>query len=261
MTESFTNALKVQGRTLWALSLREIHGLHGKSKLGYLWQIIKTGFGMMVFWFMRELAGAQAPHGLSVPVFLLMGFVVWYIFSEIISKSMEAVRSNQALLTFPQITTLDLFLSSAIVAWTTEVVIMLLYLLLFSGLGYQFRILDPVTFMFTLLVTGIFALGTGLTLASLAVIFPVIEKLVPMVMRILFFVSGVFFSAAQFASRFSDVLLLNPIMNYIELMRGSFITHSPLLEINQSAFYFLAFFMLGLGLLLERRMRIEVASR
>lgn len=257
---SFRQALEVQGRTLWALSLREIHGLHGKSKLGYLWQIIKTGFGLLVFWIMRELTDAQAPHGLAVPIFLLMGFVIWHIFSEILNRVMVAVNSNIALLTFPQITPLDLCLSGAIVAWATEVVIMLLYLLLFYALGYPCRILDPITFMFTLIVAGVLGLGTGLTLASLAIIFPIVEKLVPMVMRVLFFMSGIFFSVAQFASRFSDFLLLNPILNFIELMRGSFITHSPSPEFNQEIFYFLSFFMLAIGLLFERYMRIRITS-
>ena len=261
MTGSFTRALRVQGRTLWALSLREMHGLHGKSKLGYLWQVIKTGFGLATFWLIRELTGAQAPHGIALPIFLLMGFTTWFIFADTVSRSMEAVRTNLALLTFPQITQLDLFLGSAIVTWCTETLIMLLYLLLFYLMGYQFRLLDPVTFLSTLLITGIFGLGTGLTLASLAVLFPVIEKLVPMVLRVMFFTSGVFFSATQFVSRVGDALLLNPVLNFIELMRGSFIAYSPSLELRQGVFYFLAFVMLALGILLERRMRSRTHSR
>ncbi len=259
MNETFPQAIDTQRRVLWALCLREIHGKHGKTKLGYLWEIIKTGFGLAVFWAIRALARAQTPSGLPMPVFLLMGFTSWYIFSEIISKTMVAVSSNRALLTFPQIFPLDLILASAIVSWVTEVVIMGIFLGLFQAMGYHFQCIDPVTLLAELLGVGFFGLGCGLVLASLNSYLRVIEKLVPMVLRILFFASGVFFSPSQMAPGFGNILMWNPVLNFIELARGTFLYHTPSSDIKILFIACLTVSLMAFGLLLERYTRSRLS--
>mgnify|MGYP000054903957 FL=1 len=107
----------VQGRVIMALILREVHTLYGSSRLGYLWAVIQTMFGIGIFWGIREIAGARAPHGMSVLMFLLAGFGLWATFSETLTKCMSAVSGNKALLTFPQVTPLDLMLSRTVVVW------------------------------------------------------------------------------------------------------------------------------------------------
>lgn len=76
----------VQGRVIMALILREVHTLYGSSRLGYLWAVIQTMFGIGIFWGIREIAGARAPHGMSVLMFLLAGFGLWATFSETLTK-------------------------------------------------------------------------------------------------------------------------------------------------------------------------------
>lgn len=110
----------VQGRVIMALILREVHTLYGSSRLGYLWAVIQTMFGIGIFWGIREIAGARAPHGMSVLMFLLAGFGLWATFSETLTKCMSAVSGNKALLTFPQVTPLDLMLSRTVVVWGTQ---------------------------------------------------------------------------------------------------------------------------------------------
>lgn len=59
-TPSVSPALTVQGRVIAALILREVHTLYGNTRLGYLWAIIQTAFGIGVFWAFREVMGAHA---------------------------------------------------------------------------------------------------------------------------------------------------------------------------------------------------------
>lgn len=74
------NGLVVQGRVLGALMLREIHTINGNSKLGYLWVLIQSVFGIAVFWALRTYMGAHAPGGMSMALFLAIGFGLWSIF-------------------------------------------------------------------------------------------------------------------------------------------------------------------------------------
>ena len=44
------SALIVQGRVIYALMMREVHTIYGTSRLGYLWALIQTMWGIGVFW-------------------------------------------------------------------------------------------------------------------------------------------------------------------------------------------------------------------
>ena len=53
MPSALVNAIAVQLRVIWALMLREIHTINGKSRLGYLWVLIQGVFNVAVFWALR----------------------------------------------------------------------------------------------------------------------------------------------------------------------------------------------------------------
>ena len=255
MNNTFSSAASLQGRVIWALCLREIHGKHGKFRIGYLWQLIKTGFSVAVFWWIRERAMFHAPQGLSTPIFLLTGFITWFMFVETLNMTMEAVRTNAALLTFPQVTPLDLCLSSAVVAAGTEVVVMGIFLACLWAAGYDTAIYNLMIFMAALIGVTLLGLGVGLVLLALNYYIPIIEKLVPMVTRILFLTTGVFFSPAQMSAASGNTIMWLPTANYIELMRGVFVGSKPhdLVKIEYTVC--LTIGLLVLGLLLERHVR------
>lgn len=250
----------MQMRVLWALCLREIHGKHGKSRLGYLWVLLKTAFGIAVFWWIRSIAGFATPHGLPLPLFLLMGFIPWHIFSGCLRMVLEAVRTNKALLTFPQVFPFDLYISSGIVVWVTEIVVMLLFLLILKLVDYHYILHDPITLLSMLVLLGLFSIGLGLALSALALYLPVIEKIVPMVLRVLFFISGIFFSPSQLSGQYASLLYWNPLLNFIEACRGAFAVRVPFPEIKIMYIVSLTFFFLALGLLLERHVRSKQSA-
>jgi capsular polysaccharide transport system permease protein len=252
---AFADALRLQGRVVWALALREIRGKHGKYRIGYLWEIIKTGFGIAVFWGIREIVSPPSFRVLPLPLFLLLGFVVWFIFRGTAAMTVEAVITNKALLTFPQITPLDLYCSSAVVMWVTEIVTMCLYLGLFHALGYTVHLYDPATLGAALTGVFFFALGVGLILGAFATYLPVLEKIVPMVLRVMFFTSGIFFSPMQMSGRFGNFLLWNPVMNYIEAARSAFM-HTKVHSIVKTDYVAaVTVSVFAFGLLLERHVR------
>ena len=255
MNNSFSDAFSLQGRVLWALCLREIHGRHGRFRIGYLWQLIRAVFGIGVFWWVREMGNFHPPQGMATPVFLLLGFVPWFIFSEGMSMVMEAVRTNKALLTFPQVTPLDLCLGSWIVAAATQIVVLAVFLAGIAIVGYDIRIHDFPLFIAAISGITLLTLGLGLFLAALNLYLPLVENIVPMVMRIMFLITGVFFSPVQMASLYGDAIMWLPTANYIEMLRGSFSgTGIPdLVKVEYTVA--VTVISLVLGLLLERHVR------
>lgn len=204
-----------------ALILREVHTLYGSSRLGYLWAVIQTMFGIGIFWGIREIAGApgSARHvRFDVPA---CGFGLWATFSETLTKCMSAVSRNKALLTFPQVTPLDLMLSRTVVVWGTQLSSGCVITGIAAFCGTSLYVSDWTGLFAAFLLTPLLGLGCGMLCASLAVFWPTLEKIVPMILRILFFASGIFFSVSMFPKNIADILLLNPVMQLIELLRQS----------------------------------------
>lgn len=254
-TPSVSSALTVQGRVIYALAMREVHTLYGNTRLGYLWAIIQTAFNIAIFWGMREFLGAHAPHGMGMAVFLLCGFTPWYMFSNIVTRCMTAVRANQALLTFPQVTELDLMIARLIVVWGTQLLCAGIILAIAAAMGEPVDLRHPQSLAATLFVAPLLGWGVGLVFASLARFWSTLERLVPILMQLLFFVSGLFFQVSELPARFSAPLLYNPIAQIIEWQRHGFSASCapPMYSIG----YILAwcFASISLGLLLERYAR------
>ena len=211
----------VQARVISALMLREIHTINGNSKLGYLWVLIQSIFSIGVFWVVRYFMGAgQAPHGMGMAMFLAIGFGIWSIFSDTISRCMTAVSGNRALLTFPQVTELDVMIARTLVTTATQILATALILCVGTLVLNEPFVFGNLSLLLILIViVPLMSLGFGLVLSSLAVFVPALDKVVPMVLRILFFVSGVFFSVSIFSQSISRYLLWNPVMHAVELSR------------------------------------------
>lgn len=245
----------VQCRVIAALMLREVHTINGNSKLGYLWVLVQSVFSIAVFWALRAFMNAHAPHGMSMALFLALGFGVWSVFSGGISKTMSAISGNKGLLTFPQVTEFDVMLARILVLAATQIVVTAIIIATSVLLGYVFRPGDWLLALAVMVLIPLCALGLGMIVSSLAVFLPVLEKIVPMILRILFFVSGVFFSVDMFPQYISEVLMWNPILQGIELMRVSL--HQGY-NVPGLSFDYLVIFtvcVLGLGCFLERYVR------
>jgi len=252
------SALKVQGRVIYALMMREIHTIYGNSRLGYLWALINTMWGIFVFWGLRYVMGATAPHGMHVLMFLVVGFGIYNVFNGVITKCMSAVNGNKALLTFPQVTPVDLMVSRMVIVWATE--LLAASLLIAAGIlfGMPMHVTDFGGLLTILLLTPLLGLGVGMSCASLAVLYPTLEKIIPMVLRIMFFVSGLFFSATTLPSYILKYLWYNPMLQIIEW--GRVCMSRGYTTINYSEMYLLSVTLVSLcfGLLFERYVRGRV---
>lgn len=253
-----SSALCVQGRVIAALILREVHTLYGNSRLGYLWVIIQTIFGVLVFWGVRRLFGLSAPHGMSMLIFLLSGFIPWHIFNQTVTRCLSAVSANKSLLTFSQVTELDLMIARFVVVWGTQIFCALIIIALAAPAGLASPLREPSSLAATIIYAPLLGLGMGLTGASLARILPLLEKLIPMGMRIIFFCSGVFFSVYRFPRGVREMLLFNPMLQIIEWQRQGFSASAAEIPYNVNYISVWCIALLCIGFLLERHVRGKV---
>lgn len=257
---SVAPAWDTQTRVVVALMLREVHTLYGGKTLGYLWAVVQAAFNVAVFWAMRYFVHAKAPHGMTMLSYLVAGFGIWNIVAQTLSKCMVAVDGNRALLTFPQVTPLDIMFARTLVVSATQIVSMSILLGIGMVFGYEITISNLTLLVLCIFLAMSLGLGAGAVFGSLAIYIPVLHNIVPIFMRFLFFASGIFFSVSAFSHRVGDFLMLNPIMQLIEMTRESLARgyHSEHAELDYVVLVTCAF--LFMGLLLERYVRRKVTQ-
>jgi capsular polysaccharide transport system permease protein len=255
MTGIFIEALKVQKRVVWALMLRETKTLFGKHKLGYLWAVINAAFQVGVFWAIREIGGFQPPHGMSTSAFLLSGFIPWFIFSNGVTDGMKAIWANRSLLTYPQVFPLDPLAARILLQSAVQTLVFALLLALAWGMGQNVEIVNPLALLAGLGLALVLGFGGGTICCAFNLMWPTTEQLVSMVIRVLFFVSGLFFSVVDLPEPAREILYYNPLTHVIEFTRQGFVAGYGEQYISLPYVVSFAFVLLVLGLLLERYSR------
>ena len=248
--------LVIQFRVIVALMLFEIRTLYGEAKLGYLWALIKTAFGVLAMLVLRICIHARASHGISIISFLVMGFCIWQIFSQTVTKTMTVIKSNRTFLTFPQIYPLDIILARTFVIIATEVLCGIILLILFACLGFRntLYVSNLYLLFFSIFGTAAFGVSIGCIVQAIARYFPALVRIVPLILRILFFASGVFFSVSTFSHKFGQWLLYNPVMHFIEMGRTA-VSHSYPEYFDMQYLVMLLLPLITISLLLERYAR------
>lgn len=252
---TFATALRVQIRVVKALMLRETRTLFGRHKLGYLWAFIHAAFMIVLFWVIRDRGNIAPPFGMSVPLFLVAGFIPWFLFSDSVSRSLTAVKGNRALLAYPQVFPLDLLVARILLIAATYFCVMLVILGLMALAGLPVTLDKPASILLSLIYAIFLGLGMGMICSALNALLPATEQIVPMLLRILFFTSGTFFSVSELPDYVQKTLFYNPVSHIIEMLRAGFSASYPSFFVSD--FYVFSFVsaVVLFGLLLERYSR------
>lgn len=243
-------ALRVQGRVLYALILREALAKYGKSQIGYLWALVEPLAQVLVLVAIFSALGRQSPVGGDLAVFFTTGIVPWMIYNSISSRLSGALGANQALLSYPHVTPFDVLTGRALLESTTMLVVFALIVSLLQLMGKAFAIYDLFHVLMGLLVLIVFSTGVGMINSAIRIYFDSWDKLFNAFNRPLYFLSGIFFTAASLPPQAREYLQWNPIFQCVEWVRSGFFSTYQNTYINYG--YAVAssagMFLLGLAL-------------
>jgi capsular polysaccharide transport system permease protein len=218
-------------------------------------------FWMATFYVLFALTEKSAPTGMTMAGFLVTGFVPYQLFRETSGRVSLAVQSNRGLLFYPQVQPLDLMVSRMILEGATIVSVFGLLV------GAEALILGTFRPDNLLYVMGGFALALGLggslgvTLGGLSVLFPSLEKFSPMLLRPLFWLSGIFFTANEVPMQLLRVIEYNPILHCVEMVRDGWFSeyHSRHLSITYPLLWVVGLTFFGLVFERGTRTRIQLS--
>jgi capsular polysaccharide transport system permease protein len=216
------SALNIMFDTVHALLMRELITRFGKNRLGYFWAIAEPVAQAAVFALIFTLIGREAIAGVPIALFLLSGILPFNLFTKLLTQISAAVEANKALFSYRQVSAIDPVVTRLIIEVATFIIVYTIILLALAWLGFA---VIPDDLPKVLLATGllvIVATGLGLILCSLVSYWQDTPKVVGMIMRPMFFMSGIFFCATMIPTQYWYLFDWNPIFHAIELSRDAF---------------------------------------
>ncbi|AUZ60628.1 Polysialic acid transport protein KpsM [Pseudomonas sp. XWY-1] len=172
---------------------------------------------------------------------------------------MDSLRENRSLFGYKQIKPLDTYIARVIVETCIAVTVYTMLLFGFAWVGFDMSIKSPLQWVATLLLGLMFALGLGMLLALITHALPSIKIVIRMAFFPLYFISGVLVPASYLPQAMMPLLLLNPFLHILELIRAEVLPHyTPVDGVSET--YVISFTLillfLSLGAYRARRMHL-----
>jgi capsular polysaccharide transport system permease protein len=257
---SLARGMAGQAEVVWALVLRETRTRFGKNQLGYLWALFEPLLMIGMFYVLFTVAGRSTGAGMDVWSFITTGFVPYLIFRGTADRIAASVDGNRGLLFYPHVQPLDIVFARALLEAGTYVAIFGALMGLHAIYHEQLVIDDVLLVLQGLALAWGFGLALGLVLCSLSVVSKAMDRTKGVLLRPFFWTSGIFFTANELPGGAREVLLYNPVLHAVELVRGGWF---PDYTVRHADPMYVVTWIFGLGLaglVLERvvRRRIEV---
>ncbi len=202
---------------LSSLVRRDLTVRYKRSTLGFLWTMLNPLLTMAVLtvvfsYFFRF----EVQH---YPVYLLSGMLLWIFFSQSTSMAMNNVVWGGGLSSKIYVPK-AVFVVSAILVGVINLALALVPLaliMLVTGQPFSLALLFlPVPILLTLL----FALGVGLFVAALAVLFVDVVDLYQFGLTILMYLTPIFYPSSIIPAAYAPFFKLNPIYYFVEIFRA-----------------------------------------
>jgi lipopolysaccharide transport system permease protein len=214
---------------VWLLATTDLKLRYKNSVLGFLWNFLEPLLMLGVFYVVfTSLFKNQIQY---YPLYLLLGLILWYMFSRSTNMGMNSLIGRAGLLQKVYFRRELLVISSVL----TTFLMLIFELGVFFVFMVIFGVLPPVVgLLFPLVLVNLFALSVGLSLllSSLNVYFRDIQHVWTVVIQAGFFVTPLFYEFKVLPPILQNVLQFNPLVGIIEVSRALLIHREmPAIEI------------------------------
>ena len=241
---------QIQKSVVFALFVRELSSRFGRFKLGYVWAVAEPFFTILAFCLIRMAMGSGSIEGLKYPIFFASGMLIYTIFNNIGQAMIGLVESNLTLMNYQRIKPMDPLIARSILEIIISVISISVILGGFYWAGYVFTWNSTLGFIAVFFLISAFSFGIGCIFAVVSLLFQEFKKIAPIIIRPLFFISGIFFSTNSIPEHLLPYLLWNPILHAIELGRNVMFVEYECRYANWSYLIYSSLVSLALGLAL-----------
>jgi ABC-type polysaccharide/polyol phosphate export permease/Tfp pilus assembly protein PilF len=228
-TPAWWERLRTQRRVIRALIIRETRTRFADYKLGYGWALLEPILHIALLSVMfAVLMHSRPPIGRHFFLFYYTGLIPYLMFVHTSSGMSHAITGNAPLLRLPPVTSFDAIAARGLLEIMTDVVVAIILLVGFMSLGLAQMPDDLWGPSMALLVTAALGCGLGFVNAVMTVFWRSWEKAYNQVLRVLYFISGIFYVPAMMPEWARHVLAWNPLLHAVDWFRaGFFASYQP----------------------------------
>lgn len=208
-------------RILWLLVRRDLKVRYAGSALGYLWAVLEPLLMSLVFWFIfTQIIGRSVGYQPYI-LFLVIGQMMWAWFNGGVSGTVRALRAEAQMVRQSNVPR-EIWVLRVVASKGVEFVFSLPVIALFALCYLKSPTWQTCLLPLAMLMCFLLVLGLGLILAPLTVLVHDLERVIPIVMRMLFYTSPVLYSIKDVPTKLHSVLGINPMVGILALSRASF---------------------------------------
>ena len=190
-----------------------------------MWTLFEPVCHILLLSLLFGLLRGRTVTGIEYPVFILVGLVPFLLFRNTALRLMDSPRENRSLFAYKQIKPLDTFIGRVLVEACISAIVYALIAFGFAWFGYDMSVKAPIEWVLTISLGLLFSFSLGMLLALIAHALPAAKTIIRMAFFPLYFMSGVFIPAAYLPQAFLPLLLANPFLHLMELIRGEVLPH------------------------------------
>ena len=207
-------------RVLFLLVARDLKVRYAGSLLGYVWTVLDPLLVAGVYWFVFTKVFSRASLAPGVPyiVFLLAALLPWNWSSGVLTEATRALTRESKLVRSTS-TPRETWVLRAVLSKGMEFLFSIPVLAAFM-LVLRVPVSPRVVFLpFAVLLLGLLLVGLSLLIAPLAVLFSDVERVIRIVLRLLFYASPVIYAVRHVPADVAWVYTLNPFAGILDLIR------------------------------------------
>ncbi|UCE00455.1 MAG: ABC transporter permease [Chloroflexota bacterium] len=241
------------------LTWRDLKVRYKQTVLGASWAILQPFLSMVVFSvFFGSLLNVPS-EGVPYPVFSYTALLPWGVFAKALNDAGRSLVTNRSMITkiyFPRMVIPVASVISGLVDFAIAFIVLL-------GMMWYFHIPPTVniwTLPLFLLLALLTALGIGLWLSALNVLYRDIGYIIPFLTQLWFYLTPIVYPASQVPEHWRNIYALNPMVGVVEGFRWALLDTAtapgPMVVVSS----IVALLMLLSGMFYFRRMERTFAD-
>jgi ABC-2 type transport system permease protein len=208
-------------RILALLVRRDLKVRYAGSFLGYLWSVLDPLLMSLVFWFIFTQIFHRTVGYPPYILFLVMGQMIMSWFQSGVTATAKALRQEAQMVRSSSVPR-ELWVVRVAMSKGVEYVYSLPVVAMFALAYRKVPSWNIIFLPVAMLLCFFMVLSIGLILAPLNVLIRDIDRVIPIVLRFLFYCSPVLWSIKDVPKSLQGLVAYNPLAGFLELSRAAF---------------------------------------
>ncbi|MCD6475841.1 MAG: ABC transporter permease [Anaerolineaceae bacterium] len=203
---------------------RDVKVRYKQTFLGAAWAILQPVLTMVVFTIFFGNLADMPSDGIPYPIFSYTALLPWQLFSKALSDAARSLVSNRHMLTkvyFPRLVLPISSILGGLVDFAIAFVV-LAGLMIYFQTPFSWRILTLPLFLVLALTA---ALGVGLWLSALNVLYRDVAYVMPFITQFWMFITPIVYPASMIPEKWRILYYLNPMTGVVEGFRWALLGH------------------------------------